>query len=405
MRPMKTLSLLAAALLTAPLSCAHAQSPAQPPVKLGYILDMSGTYADITGPGSVEAARMAVEDFGGKVLGRPIEIISADHQNKADIAGATAREWFDNRGVDAILDVAASATALAANEVAKERKKVIMFSGPGATRLTNEACTANSVHYAYDTYALAKGTGLATVKQGFDTWFFVTADYAFGHDLERDTSTIVTASGGKVLGGVKHPLNTADFSSFLLQAQTSKAKVVGLANAGADTTNAVKQAGEFGLTAGGQKLAGLLMFITDIDSLGLKVAQGMLLTEAFYWDLNDDTRKFSRRFAEKIKRMPTSAQAGVYSSTLAYLKAVTAAGSTDTEKVMKALRETPLNDMFVKNGRIREDGRMVHDMYLFEVKKPEESKERWDYYKLLATIPGDEAFQPLSASRCPLVKK
>jgi branched-chain amino acid transport system substrate-binding protein len=392
---------LAAALLVAIAPAAQAQNP----IKLGYILDMSGPYADITGAGSVEAARMAAEDFGGKVLGRPIEIVFADHQNKADIAGATAREWFDSKGVEAILDVAASATALAANEVAKERKKVIMYSGPGATRLTNEACTANSVHYAYDTYALAKGTGLATVKQGFDTWYFLTADYAFGHDLERDTSTIVTASGGKVLGGVKHPLNSSDFSSFLLQAQGSKAKVVGLANAGADTINSVKQAHEFGLTAGGQKLAGLLMFISDIDALGLNVAQGMLLTESFYWDLSDDTRKFSRRFAEKVKRMPTTAQAGAYSATLTYLKAVAAAGSTDTEAVMKKLRELPINDMFVKNGRIREDGRMIRDMYLFEVKKPAESKERWDYYKLLATIPGDEAFQPLSQSRCPLVKK
>ena len=398
---MKKVIWLAAALLAAVAPAAQAQNP----VKLGYILDMSGPYADITGSGSVEAARMAVEDFGGKLLGRPVEVVFADHQNKADIAGATAREWFDSKGVEAILDVAASATALAANEVAKERKKVIMFSGPGATRLTNEACTPNSVHYAYDTFSLAKGTGLATVKQGYDTWFFLTADYAFGHDLERDTSNIVTASNGKVLGGVRHPLNTPDFSSFLLQAQGSKAKVVGLANAGADTINAVKQAHEFGLTAGGQKLAGLLMFISDIDALGLNVAQGMLLTEAFYWDLNDDTRKFSRRFAEKVKRMPTTAQAGVYSSTLTYLKAATAAGTTDTDAVMKKLRELPINDMFVKNGRIREDGRMIRDMYLFEVKKPAESKERWDYYKLLATIPGEEAFQPLSQSRCPMVKK
>ena len=398
---MKKTIWLAAVLLAALAPSAQAQNS----LKLGYILDMSGPYADITGSGSVEAARMAAEDFGGKVLGRPIEIVFADNQNKADIAGATAREWFDSKGVEAILDVAASATALAANEVAKERKKVIMFSGPGATRLTNEACTPNSVHYAYDTYALAKGTGLATVKQGFDTWFFITADYAFGHDLERDTSGIVTASGGKVVGGVKHPLNTSDFSSFLLQAQGSKAKVVGLANAGADTITSVKQAHEFGLTSGGQKLAGLLMFVSDIDALGLNVAQGMLLTEAFYWDLNDETRKFSRRFAEKVKRMPTTAQAGAYSATLTYLKAVAAAGSTDTDAVMKKLREMPINDMFVKNGRIREDCRMIRDMYLFEVKKPGESKERWDYYKLLATIPGDEAFQPLSMSRCPLVKK
>ena len=378
---------------------------AQAPLKLGYILDMSGPYADITGAGSAEAAKMAVEDFGGKVLGRSIEVITADHQNKPDISSATAREWFDNRGVEAILDVAASATALAANEVAKDRKKVIMFSGPGATRLTNEACGPSSVHYTFDTYAQAVGTGAATVKQGLDTWFFITADYAFGYDLEKDTSAVVLANNGKVLGSVKVPLNSADFSSFLLQAQNSKAKVVGLANAGSDTINAIKQANEFGLTKSGQKLAGLLMFVTDINSLGLEATQGMVLTEAFYWDLNDDTRKFSRRFMERMKRMPTSAQAGTYSTTMTYLKAVAAAGTTETDGVMKAMKSLPINDLIFKNGRVREDGRMVHDMYLFEVKKPAESKEKWDFYKLLATIPGEQAFQPLALSRCPLIKK
>jgi branched-chain amino acid transport system substrate-binding protein len=375
------------------------------PLKLGVILDMSGPYADITGSGSVLATKMAVEEFGGKILGRPIEVVVADHQNKADIAGATAREWFDNQGVEAIMDVAASATALAANEIAKARGKVIMFAGPGAIRLSNEACGPYSVHYAYDTYAMSKGTGLALVKQGLDSWFFITADYAFGHDLEKDTSAVVTANGGKIAGGVRHPINTADFSSYLLQAQSSKAKVVGLANAGADLISSIKQASEFGLTKSGQKMAALLGFITDIDSLGLNVAQGMLLTEAFYWDANDETRAWSKRFFDKQQRMPTMAQAGVYSATLTYLKAAQKAGTTEAAALTKAMRETPINDMFAKNGKIREDGRMVHDMYLYEIKKPSESKARWDYYKLIATIPGDDAFQPLSASRCPLVKK
>ena len=394
----------AAALLAASLTPGWAQAPGAP-FKIGYILDMAGPYADITGIGSVTAARMAVEEFGGKVLGRQIDVIYADHQNKADIAGATAREWFDNQGVEAILDVAASATALAANEIAKARGKVIVFNGPAALRLTNEACGPYSVHYAYDTYSLSQGTGLATVKKGDDTWFFITADYAFGHDLEKDTANVVQANGGKVLGSARHPLNTADFSSYLLQARTSKAKVVGLANAGADTINAIKQASEFGLGKFGQKLAGLLVFITDVDSLGLDIAQGMLLTEAFYWDTDDETRAWSRRFFERMKRMPTMAQAGVYSSTLHYLKAVAAAGTSDAAAVIKAMKAAPINDIFAKNGRIRDDGRMVHDMYLFEVKKPGESKERWDYYKLAGTIPAEQAFLPLAQSKCPLVKK
>jgi branched-chain amino acid transport system substrate-binding protein len=395
---------LAAAWLAAFLACAGAQT-AGAPFKIGLILDMAGPYADITGIGSVTAGRMAVEDFGGKVLGRPVEVVFADHQNKADIAAATAREWFDNQGVEAILDVAASATALAANEVAKARNKVIVFNGPAALRLTNEACGPYSVHYAYDTYSLSRGTGLATVKKGDDTWFFITADYAFGHDLEKDTAAVVQANGGRILGSARHPLNTADFSSYLLQAQTSKAKVVGLANAGADTINAIKQAAEFGLGRSGQKLAGLLVFITDVDSLGLDIAQGMLLTEAFYWDANDETRAWSRRFQERMKRMPTMAQAGVYSSTMHYLKAVAAAGTSDSAAVMKAMKAAPIDDFFAHNGRIRDDGRMVHDMYLFEVKKPGESKQRWDYYRPAGTIPADQAFLPLAESKCPLVKK
>jgi branched-chain amino acid transport system substrate-binding protein len=396
--------ILASVLVAATTTAALAQS--KPPLKLGGILDMSGLYADITGPGSETAAKMAAEDFGGEVLGRKIEIIAADHLNKADLAANIARDMLDNQGVEMIFDVAASATALAAGEIAKARNKIVMFNGPGSIRLSNEACGPYTVHYVFDTFAQANVTGLATVKQGLDSWFFLTADYAFGQDLEKDTTNVVLKSGGKVLGSVRHPLNTSDFSSYLLQAQSSKAKVVGLANAGGDTINAIKQAAEFGLTkSGGQKLSPLLAFVTDIDSVGLETAQGLLLAEAFYWDLNDDTRAFSKRFMERVKRVPTSAQAGVYSSVTHYLKAVKAAGTTDAAAVIKLMKDTPINDMFAKQGRIREDGRMVHDMYLFEVKKPSESKARWDDYKLLATIPGNEAFQSLEQSRCPLVKK
>jgi branched-chain amino acid transport system substrate-binding protein len=388
------------------LAATAAMAQNKPALKLGGILDMSGLYADITGAGSETAAKMAAEDFGGEVLGRRIEIIAADHLNKADLAASIARDMLDNQGAEMIFDVAASATALAAGEIAKARNKIIMFNGPGSIRLSNEACGPYTVHYVFDTFAQANVTGLATVKQGLDSWFFLTADYAFGQDLEKDTTNVVLKSGGKVLGSVRHPLNTSDFSSYLLQAQSSKAKVVGLANAGGDTINAIKQAAEFGLTkTGGQKLSPLLAFVTDIDSVGLETAQGLLLAEAFYWDLNDDTRAFSKRFMERTKRVPTSAQAGVYSSVTHYLKAVKAAGTTDSAAVMKIMKDTPINDMFARNGKIREDGRMVHDMYLFEVKKPSESKGRWDDYKLLATIPGNEAFQSLELSRCPLVKK
>ena len=387
------------------ISATSALAQGKPPLKLGGILDMSSLYADITGAGSETAAKMAVEDFGGEVLGRKVEIVAADHLNKADLAANIARDMLDNQGVEMIFDVAASATALAAGEIAKARGKIVMFNGPGSIRLSNEACGPYTIHYVFDTFAQANVTGLAAVKQGLDTWFFLTADYAFGQDLEKDTTNVVQKSGGKVLGSVRHPINTSDFSSFLLQAQASKAKVIGLANAGGDTINAIKQAAEFGLTKGGQKVSPLLAFVTDIDSVGLDTAQGLLLAEAFYWDLNDDTRAFSKRFMERVKRVPTSAQAGVYSSVSHYLKAVKAAGTTDAAAVMKVMKETPINDMFAKNGKIREDGRMVHDMYLFEVKKPSESKARWDDYKLLATVPGNEAFQSLEASRCPLVKK
>jgi branched-chain amino acid transport system substrate-binding protein len=332
-------------------------------------------------------------------------VSAADHLNKADLSANIARDMLDNQGVEMIYDVAASATALAASEIARARNKIIIFNGPGSIRLSNEACGPYTVHYVFDTYAQANVTGLAVVKSGLDTWFFLTADYAFGQDLEKDTSKVVTRTGGKVLGSVRHPLNTSDFSSFLLQAQASKAKVIGLANAGGDTINAIKQAAEFGIAKGGQKLSPLLAFVSDIDSVGLDTAQGLLLAEAWYWDLNDDTRAFTKRFMARTKRVPTSAQAGVYSSVLHYLKAVKIAGTTDPEAVMKIMKATPINDMFAKNGRIREDGRMVHDMYLFEVKTPGESKARWDDYRLLATVPGDEAFQSLEQSRCPLVKK
>jgi len=399
----RVLSGILATLLAVTASSAMAQS--KPPLKLGGILDMSGLYADITGPGSEMAAKMAAEDFGGEVLGRKIEIIAADHLNKADLAANIARQMFDDEGVEMIWDVAASATALAAGEIAKARNKIIIFNGPGSIRLSNEACGPYTVHYVFDTYAQANVTGLAAVKAGLDSWFFITADYAFGHDLEKDTTNVVLKSGGKVLGSVRAPLNTSDFSSYLLQAQASKAKVIGLANAGGDTINAIKQGAEFGIMKGGQKMSPLLAFVTDIDSVGLETAQGLLLAEAFYWDLNDDTRAFSKRFMARMKRPPTSAQAGVYSSVMHYLQAVKAAGTTDAGPVMKIMKATPINDMFAKNGHIREDGRMVHDMYLFEVKKPSESKARWDDYKLLGTIPGDQAFQPLSESRCPLVKK
>jgi branched-chain amino acid transport system substrate-binding protein len=393
------------ATMLAVIAASSAMAQSKPPLKLGGILDMSGLYADITGPGSEMAAKMAAEDFGGEVLGRKIEIVVGDHLNKADLSANIARDMLDNQGVEMIFDVAASATALAAGEIAKARNKIIIFNGPGSIRLSNEACGPYTVHYVFDTYGQANVTGLAAVKAGLDTWFFISADYAFGHDLEQDTTNVVLKSGGKVLGSVRAPLNTSDFSSYLLQAQASKAKVIGLANAGGDTINAIKQGAEFGLMKGGQKMSPLLAFVSDIDSVGLETAQGLLLAEAFYWDLNDDTRAFSKRFMERMKRVPTSAQAGVYSSVLHYLQAVKAAGTTDSAAVMKIMKDTPINDMFARNGHIREDGRMVHDMYLFEVKKPSESRARWDDYKLLGTVPGDQAFQPLALSRCPLVKK
>ena len=373
-------------------------------VKIGMLLDMSGVYADIVGPGAVIAAKMAIEDFGGKVLGAPIELVVADHQNKADLTAAKAREWFDTQKVDMLADVAATAPALAALQVAKQKNKIALFPSAASSRLSNEDCSAISVHWTYDTYALAAGTGRGVVRNGGDSWFFLTADYAFGTNLEKDTTEVIKAEGGKVVGSVRHPLNASDFSSFLLQAQTSKAKVVGLANAGGDMINAIKAANEFGITKN-QKLAALLVFINDIHSIGLPVAQGMLLTEAFYWDANDETRKWSRRFFPQHKRMPNMAQAGIYSGITHYLKAVQAAGTDETTAVMAKMKETPVNDFMTRNGKIREDGRLVRDMYVYEVKKPSESNYPWDYYKLKATIPADQAFIPLARSVCPLVKK
>ena len=402
---------LGAALLATAAVQAQADKPGAKPgaisgdiVKIGVLTDMSGLYADLGGQGSVEAARMAVADFGGKVLGKNIEVLGSDHQNKADVGAQKAREWFDQQGVDMITDALNSAVAIAVSKVAGEKKRVLIDVGAASTRLTNEDCNPYTVHYAYDTYALANGTGNAIVKQGGKSWFFLTADYAFGHSLEKDTADVVKAGGGTVAGAVRHPLNASDFSSFLLQAQSSKAQIVGLANAGGDTINSIKAANEFGITKN-QKLAGLLVFITDIHSLGLATTQGMYLTDGWYWDLNDETRKFGRRYFDKMKKMPTMVQAGVYSSTLTYLKAVQAAGTDNADAVMAQLKKAKINDVFAKNGYIRADGRMVHDMYLMEVKKPSESKYPWDYYNLKATIPAEQAFQPLSLSRCPMITK
>src|SRR5437899_3303402 len=386
------------------MSAASALAQTKPPLKLGGILDMSGLYADITGVGSETAARMAVEDFGGEVLGRKVEIVAADHLNKADVAANLARDMLDNQGVEMLFDVAASATALAAGEIAKARNKIVIFNGPATIALTNEACGPYTVHYTYDTFGQANVTGLAAVKSGLDTWFFLTADYAFGQALEKDTTNVVLKNGGKVLGSVRHPLNTSDFSSFLLQAQASKAKVIGLANAGGDTINSIKQAAEFGVVEGGQKLAGLLVFVTDIHSLGLPAAHGLQLTEAFYWDQNDQTRAWSKRFFDKVKRQPSMVQAGVYGAVSHCLNAIKGTGSDNGPTVVKQMKATPVNDFMTKNGKIREDGTLVRDMYLFEVKAPSESKGAWDYYKQIAVIPGEEAFKLPGPNECPLVK-
>jgi len=369
-------------------------------VRIGVLTDMSSLYVDIGGPGSVEAARMAIADFGGTVNGKKIELVSADHQNKPDLGLAIASQWFGINGVDAIAGVATSSVALAVQELAHNRNKVLLISGAAASDLTGRACSPTSVHWTYDTVALANGTGGAVVRSGGDTWFFGTADYAFGYDLERDTAKVIQQNGGSVLGSVRAPLKTADFSSFLLQAQASKAKIIGLANAGPDTSNSIRQAAKLGIVAGGQNLAGLLLFISDIHSLGLQTAQGLRLTSAFYWDQNDATRAWSKRYFDRMKREPTMVQAGVYGSIMHYLAAVKAAGTTDGATVVKQMKATPVNDFMTKNGRIREDGTLVRDMYLFEVKKPSESRGAWDYYKQISVIPGEEAFKPLGPTEC-----
>ncbi|MBV9858711.1 MAG: ABC transporter substrate-binding protein [Alphaproteobacteria bacterium] len=397
------LSLVTALFGTPLFGTAEAQT-AKDTVKIGVLADMSGLYADLGGPGSVASVQMAVADFGGTVNGKKIEVVSADHQNKPDVGSAIARQWFDENGVDMITDLTTSSVALAVQEVARAKNKLIIVSGAASSDLTGKACAPTALHWTYNTVALANGTGAAVVKAGGDTWFFITADYAFGHALERDTTAVVTGNGGKVLGSVKAPLNTSDFSSYLLQAQSSKAKVIGLANAGGDTINSIKQAAEFGIVAGGQKLAGLLVFLSDIHSLGLQTAQGLQLTESFYWDQNDETRAWSKRFFDKTQREPTMNQAGVYGATIAYLNAVKATNSLDAPTVIKKMKETSINDFMTKNGKIGEDGMVIRDMYLFEVKKPSDSKGPWDYYKQISVIPGAQAYKRPNGNECPLVK-
>jgi branched-chain amino acid transport system substrate-binding protein len=382
------------------------QQPAEAPVRIGVLTDMTGLFADISGPGAVTAIKMAVDDFGGKVLGRPIEVLVADHQNKPDVAVSLAREWIDEKNVVMFADLMNSAVALGVMELTKSKNRIAIVNGASTSVITNEKCTPNSVHYTWDTYALARGTANAVVHRGKKKWAILEADYAYGHQLAQDSRRFVEAAGGTVVSEIKHPINTSDFSSFLLQAQNSVADVIALANAGADTINAIKAASEFGIgRKGDQQVVGLAINLNDTRALGLEAAQGLLLTEAFYWDRNDETRAWSKRFLEKFGKMPTSTQAGDYSSTMHYLKAVAAAGTLDAGPVMAKMRELPVDDFFAHDGHIRVDGRMVHDMYLAQVKGPSESTGPWDFYKILEVIPGDQAFRPLSESACPLVKK
>ncbi|MCS3448920.1 MULTISPECIES: ABC transporter substrate-binding protein [Bradyrhizobium] len=401
--------LLGTAMVLSAASVTSAQEKLDKTVKIGALSDQSGLYADLAGPGSTLAAQMAIEDSGLKAKGWTIDLISGDHQNKPDIGTTIARQWFDVDKVDTIVDVPNSGVALAVNNVVKEKNGVYINSGAATSDLTNAQCSPNTVHWTYDTYMLAHATGQALVKAGGDTWFFLTADYAFGAALERDTTAVVTANGGKVVGGVKHPLNTADFSSFLLQAQASKAKIIGLANAGGDTTNSIKQAAEFGIVKGGQKLAALLLFLTDVKAIGLETAQGLNFTETFYWDLNDKTRAFSKRFSERMKNSapPTMVQAGVYAGLIHYFKALEALGGNphDGAKVIAKMKTIPTDDPLFGKGEVEANGRVTHDAYLFEVKKPSESKGPWDFYKLVGTVPGNQAFTPLDKSTCPLLKK
>jgi branched-chain amino acid transport system substrate-binding protein len=406
---MRTLAslLMAVALLTLPAPGRAADKVSDGVVRIGVLTDMTGFYSDLAGPGSVLAVQMAVADFGGKVLGKPVDVVSADHQNKADIASNTARKWFDENQVDAVVDLVNSGTALAVMPVAAEKKRITLLSGPATTAITGEKCNAYNVHYTYNNWALANGTGREVVKNGGKTWFFITADYVFGKSLEADTAKVVEASGGKVLGAVRHPQSSSDFSSYLLQAQASGAQVVGMANAGADTINTIKQAAEFGLTPK-QTLAGLLVFISDVHSLGLSIAKGMYLTTAFYWDRDDASRAWSKKFQShpdnKKKAMPTMVQAGLYSAVTHYLQAIKAAGTDDADAVMARMKATPVNDFFAK-GTIGPDGLFRHDMYLVQVKSPAESKYPWDYYKIIKTIPAAEAFPSVEAQACPLAVK
>ena len=403
----KLITAAVAACLATGLSVAHAQQGklSDDVVRIGVLTDMSGVYAEYGGPGAVMAAKMAVEDFGGKMFGKEIQVVSADHQNKPDIAKNVTLQWFDRDKVDMTVENLNSGVALAVTALGKEKNKITIVNGAASARLTNEDCApATGIHYLMDTIALGNVVGKAIVKDGGDSWFFLTADYAFGHSLEKDTGEVVKAAGGKVLGAVRHPLSTGDFSSFLLQAQTSGAKIIGLANAGGDTVNSIKSAAEFGITQK-QNLAALLMLITDVHAVGLKTAQGLYLTEGWYWDMNPETRAWAKKYEARMNKKPNSNHASVYSATLHYLNAVKAAGTDETAAVMKKMHEMPVNDMFAKNGKIREDGRMVHDMYLFQVKTPAESKAPWDYYKLKGTVKGDDAFQSLANSRCPQFKK
>ncbi len=401
---MKKLSLAVTfAMMSMGMNVVKSQSTSDP-VKIGVLADMSSIYSAIGGKGLLDAARMAVEDFGGSVLGKPIELLSVDTQNKVDVASSKARQWFDVDGVDMVTDMPTSAIALAVSKVGEEKKKVVMVTSAATSDLTGKSCSPYTVHWTYDTYAMSVGTAAAVVKAGGDTWYFLSADYAFGQALERDATQVIEANGGKVLGASKHPLSAPDFSSFILQAQASKAKVIGLANGGQDTSNSIKQAAEFGVGKDGQKVAALLAFLSDIKSIGLPLAQGLYLTEAFYWDLNDQTRAWSERFYKRNGVMPTMTQAGTYGAITHYLQAVKTVGSKESDKVMAQMRAAPINDFMTKNGSLRIDGRVVRDMYLFQVKTPAESKGEWDLYKTVATTPGNVAFRPLSQGGCPLVK-
>ena len=398
LRPLASAALIACGMAAAPV---FAQTGS---LKIGFVTDMSGLYSDLDGQGGAEAIRMAIADFGGKVLGRDVELLTADHQNKADIAASKVRQWIDENGVSAIIGGTSSGTAIASAKIAQEKKRPYINIGAGSSRLTNEDCSPYTVHYAYDTVALARVAGKAIVEKGGKSWYFLTADYAFGHSLEQDTSAVVKANGGTVVGDTRHPLNASDFSSFLLQAMGSKAQVLGLANAGGDFVNAMKAAAEFGVNKK-MDVAGLLVFLNDIKSLGLKNTEGLLATLSWYWDHNDETRKFAERFKAKVGRVPNGLQAADYSATLTYLNAVKAAGTDDADKVMEQMRKTPINDVYAKGGVIRADGRMVHEMYLMQVKKPSESKGEWDLFKQVAAVPGDQAYQSLADSKCSFIKK